>query len=113
MRLSRPRGQMGEKHLGPKQKPSTTHIMNRYKFGFRNRSAADQLHFCERLLVPIAALPPERRSEEYLAEAQGIALRQTCRVKGLQPGAKYWFRVRASNANGAGPWSNPVGVRVR
>ena len=59
MRLSRLRGQMGEKHLGPKQKPSTTHIMNRYKFGFRNRSAADQLHFCERLLVPIAALPPE------------------------------------------------------
>jgi hypothetical protein len=207
--------------------------MNRYKFGFRNRSAAEQLLFCERLLVPIAALPPERRSEEYLTNAQGvvaetrasenrigqlraelkaeisrrkellpkmrnatiriamnvailcqhdavkmmeigleleapknvrvgppgavnirgeasaregevvlrwkrplrncifevqlcvdpltadkwkqcnIALRQTSRVKGLQSGVKYWFRVRASNANGEGPWSNPVAVRVR
>jgi hypothetical protein len=39
--------------------------------------------------------------------------RQTCLVKGLVSGVKYWFRVRAANAHGEGPWSNPVAVRVK
>jgi hypothetical protein len=31
----------------------------------------------------------------------------------LPTGAKLWFRVCAVNAHGAGPWSQPVAVRVR
>jgi hypothetical protein len=31
-------------------------------------------------------------------------------VRGLQPGAAYWFRVRESNGAGAGPWSQPLRV---
>ena len=40
-------------------------------------------------------------------------LRQSCVVKGLASGVKYWFRVRALNAHGAGPWSNLASARVR
>jgi hypothetical protein len=32
-------------------------------------------------------------------------------VRGLQPGVLYWFRVRAGNPAGYGPWSQPVSVR--
>lgn len=42
-----------------------------------------------------------------------VSISQKCLVKGLKSGVKYWFRVRASNAHGEGPWSNPVSVRVR
>lgn len=42
-----------------------------------------------------------------------ICLRQRCEIKGLKSGGLYWFRVRASNAHGPGPWSNPVSARVR
>jgi len=38
---------------------------------------------------------------------------QTCVIKGLVSGGKYWFRVCAVNAHGEGPWSNPVAVRVK
>lgn len=40
-------------------------------------------------------------------------LRQSCVVKELVSGGKYWFRVRANNAHGPGPWSNAVSARVR
>ena len=39
--------------------------------------------------------------------------RQTCDVTELKSGVKYWFRVAASNAHGQGPWSQPVGARVK
>jgi Fibronectin type III domain len=42
-----------------------------------------------------------------------ISLRQTCDVTGLVSGAKYWFRVSATNAHGQGPWSQPVNARVK
>ena len=40
-------------------------------------------------------------------------LRQSCVVKGPTPGVKYWFRVRAINAHGEGPWSNLASARVK
>lgn len=42
-----------------------------------------------------------------------VCLKQRCDIKRLKSGGLYWFRVRASNAHGAGPWSNPVSARVR
>ncbi|MGC3957090.1 MAG: fibronectin type III domain-containing protein [Verrucomicrobiota bacterium] len=42
-----------------------------------------------------------------------VCLRQRCEIKGLKSGGLYWFRVRAHNAHGSGPWSNPVSARVR
>jgi hypothetical protein len=42
-----------------------------------------------------------------------LSLRQTCDVTGLVSGAKYWFRVAATNAHGQGPWSQPVNARVK
>jgi Fibronectin type III domain len=39
--------------------------------------------------------------------------KQKCLVKGLVSGAKYWFRIRASNAHGPGPWSQLASVRVK
>jgi hypothetical protein len=59
--------------------------------------------------VQICADPLESNKWEYC----DTAVRQSHRVKGLQSGVKYWFRVRAINGNGDGPWSNPVAVRVR
>jgi len=38
---------------------------------------------------------------------------QKCLVKGLVSGAKYWFRVRATNAHGQSAWSNLAPVRVK
>ena len=40
-------------------------------------------------------------------------LQQSCVVKALKSGGLYWFRVRAHNAHGPGPWSNPVSARVK
>jgi hypothetical protein len=42
-----------------------------------------------------------------------ISVRQTCDVKELKSGMKYWFRVSATNAHGQGPWSQPVNARVK
>jgi hypothetical protein len=42
-----------------------------------------------------------------------LSVRQTCDVTGLVSGAKYWFRVSATNAHGQGPWSQPVNARVK
>jgi hypothetical protein len=39
--------------------------------------------------------------------------RQSHRVAGLESGGKYWFYVRARNANGHSPWSQPMVVRVK
>ncbi len=41
-----------------------------------------------------------------------VCSRQSCLVKNLKPGAKYWFRVRAVNSHGTSPWSDPACVRV-
>lgn len=38
---------------------------------------------------------------------------QSCVINGLTAGVKYWFRVRAVNAHGKGPWSNLASARVR
>ena len=43
----------------------------------------------------------------------GSSFRQTCEVKDLESGKKYWFRVSAANAHGHGPWSQVVSVRVK
>ena len=40
-------------------------------------------------------------------------LQQKCVVKGLVSGAKYWFRVRATNAYGPSAWSQLASVRVK
>jgi hypothetical protein len=42
-----------------------------------------------------------------------VSISQKCLVKGLKSGVKYWFRVRAINAHGEGPWSGSVSARVR
>ena len=39
--------------------------------------------------------------------------KQTSSVKGLTSGGKFWFRVRAVNPHGPGPWSNLASVRVK
>jgi len=33
---------------------------------------------------------------------------QRIAIKGLTPGSKYWFRVRAVRSSGVGPWSNYI-----
>lgn len=42
-----------------------------------------------------------------------ICFRQSYLARGLLSGAKCWFRVRAANTAGYGPWSNPVSVRIK
>ena len=42
-----------------------------------------------------------------------ISIRQSCEVPKLESGAKYWFRVAATNTQGQGPWSDPVSTRVK
>ena len=44
---------------------------------------------------------------------EDTSLPQKCRVQGLVSGAKYWFRVRATNAHGASAWSQLASVRVK
>lgn len=44
---------------------------------------------------------------------QLTCFKQTCTVKDLAGGKKYWFRVGASNAHGQGPWSQPVRASVK
>lgn len=39
--------------------------------------------------------------------------KEKCIIKGLESGGKYWFRVRAFNAHGEGPWSELASVRVK
>jgi hypothetical protein len=45
--------------------------------------------------------------------AQMTCFQRSCTVPGLVSGGLYWFRVRARNRRGAGPWSNLATVRVR
>lgn len=52
-------------------------------------------------------------SEENAWQQSEIGTQRSRTVKGLTPGVKYWFRVRAHGALGAGPWSNPVSARPR
>ena len=42
----------------------------------------------------------------------GVNMQQRQIVRDLTPGVKYWFRVRAINAHGPGPWSQMAGARV-
>lgn len=44
---------------------------------------------------------------------QLTCFKQTCTVKDLAGGKKYWFRVAAANAHGQGPWSQPVSAWVK
>jgi len=44
---------------------------------------------------------------------ESSCFKQKCLVKGLVSGAKYWFRVRASNAHGPSAWSQFASVRVK
>jgi hypothetical protein len=44
---------------------------------------------------------------------QLICFKQSCEVKGLESGKKYWFRIAASNAHGQGPWSQPASAWVK
>ena len=44
---------------------------------------------------------------------QLTCFKQTCIVKDLAGGKKYWFRVAAANAHGQGPWSQPVSAWVK
>jgi len=39
--------------------------------------------------------------------------KQSCEVKELKSGVKYWFRISAGNAHGQGPWSQPVSAWVK
>lgn len=56
-----------------------------------------------------------RRDNEPDTEWRTVynCLKCKCTISGLKSGGLYWFRVRASNAHGEGPWSNPVSARVR
>lgn len=56
-----------------------------------------------------------RRDDEPDTEWRTVHNCVTCKcvISGLKSGGLYWFRVRASNAHGEGPWSNPVSARVR
>jgi len=42
-----------------------------------------------------------------------VCVHQKCVIKGLPSGAKVWFRIRAINMQGEGPWSQPLSVRVK
>ena len=44
---------------------------------------------------------------------QLTCFKQSCTVKDLAGGTKYWFRVAATNAHGQGPWSQPVSAWVK
>jgi len=58
----------------------------------------------------------EYRADTAAADAwtrTDISLRQSCVVRELVSGEKYWFRVSAANAHGEGPWSNAVPARVK
>jgi hypothetical protein len=68
------------------------------------------------------AAPPVRQSFEIVWSAQTclrfgatrhVASGKSGVVPGLVSGAKYWFRIRASNAHGPGPWSQLASVRVK
>lgn len=45
--------------------------------------------------------------------AEVACFRQSCRLTGLVSGALYWFRVRARNRRGPGPWCELATARVR
>jgi hypothetical protein len=44
---------------------------------------------------------------------QLTCFKQSCTVKDLAGGKKYWLRVAAANAHGQGPWSQPVSAWVK
>lgn len=56
-----------------------------------------------------------RRADEPDTEWRTVhnCVQCKCVISGLKSGGLYWFRLRASNAHGSGPWSNPVSARVR
>jgi hypothetical protein len=60
-------------------------------------------------IIQTTTAPTATRGWKHAA----ISIRQTCDVKELKSGMKYWFRVSATNAHGQGPWSQPVNARVK
>jgi hypothetical protein len=64
-----------------------------------------------RCLFQVEARRDDEPNTEWRTLHQGFKIK--CVISGLKSGGLYWFRVRASNAHGAGPWSNPVSARVR
>lgn len=64
-----------------------------------------------RCLFQVEARRDDEPNSEWCTVHNGFKLK--CVISGLKSGGLYWFRVRASNAHGAGPWSNPVSARVR
>ncbi len=44
---------------------------------------------------------------------EASCFQQSCRLVGLVSGELYWFRVRAYNRRGQGPWSNLATARVK
>lgn len=56
-----------------------------------------------------------RRDDEPDTEWRTVHNCVQCKgvIRGLKSGGLYWFRIRAHNAHGSGPWSNPVSARVR
>lgn len=56
-----------------------------------------------------------RRDDEPDTEWRTVhnCVKCKCVISGLNSGGLYWFRLRANNAHGEGPWSNPVSARVR
>ena len=45
--------------------------------------------------------------------AETSSYRQSCTLTGLESGGLYWFRVRACNRRGQGPWSELATARVK
>ncbi len=45
--------------------------------------------------------------------AESSCFRQSCTLTGLESGGLYWFRVRACNRRGQGPWSELATARVK
>ena len=64
-----------------------------------------------RCLFQVEARRDDEPDTEWRIVHQGFKIR--AEISGLKSGGLYLFRLRAINAHGAGPWSNPVSARVR
>lgn len=64
-----------------------------------------------RCMFQVEARRDGQPDTEWRIVHQGFKIKAV--ISGLNSGGLYWFRLRAINAHGAGPWSNPVSARVR